>query len=233
MFLKAVVALVVIALVTACTSLLSGTPSGALPKNSAESEIFYKSVIVGGVAGAVVGGVIGHQADDKKGALIGGVVGAVIGNLIGREVAMQRIENLRNLRLEQDNLRVLLKSARSYNDKATEYNYDLEREIRQLKIRKSHSEGVQWQVKNKLYEAKKSHENIYATIEMRRKIAATLIPVQRRIVGLEIKKLQQVKRQMRSQIDVLIRSINEPVIPHLAPYPVPDPNPTHPIGERS
>ncbi|MCA9127507.1 MAG: glycine zipper 2TM domain-containing protein [Planctomycetales bacterium] len=40
---------------------------------------------VGGVAGAVIGGIIGHQNDETpEGALIGGAVGAIAGGLIGR-----------------------------------------------------------------------------------------------------------------------------------------------------
>lgn len=40
---------------------------------------------VGGVAGAVIGGIIGHQNDETpEGALIGGAVGAIAGGLLGR-----------------------------------------------------------------------------------------------------------------------------------------------------
>lgn len=40
---------------------------------------------VGGAAGAIIGGIIGHQNDETpEGALIGGAVGAITGGLIGR-----------------------------------------------------------------------------------------------------------------------------------------------------
>jgi uncharacterized protein YcfJ len=40
---------------------------------------------VGGAAGAIIGGIIGHQNDETpEGAIIGGVVGAVAGGLAGR-----------------------------------------------------------------------------------------------------------------------------------------------------
>ncbi len=43
-----------------------------------------KGAALGGVAGAVVGGVIGHQSrDTAEGALIGGAVGAIAGGVIG------------------------------------------------------------------------------------------------------------------------------------------------------
>ena len=50
---------------------------------------------VGGLAGAVIGGIIGHQNDETpEGALIGGAVGAIAGGLLGdakdQEVARQR-----------------------------------------------------------------------------------------------------------------------------------------------
>lgn len=49
----------------------------------------------GGVAGAIIGGIIGHQNDETpEGALIGGAVGAITGGLIGRaqddEIQRQR-----------------------------------------------------------------------------------------------------------------------------------------------
>lgn len=43
-----------------------------------------KGAALGGVAGAVVGGIIGHQNDETpEGALIGGAVGAIAGGVIG------------------------------------------------------------------------------------------------------------------------------------------------------
>jgi uncharacterized protein YcfJ len=40
---------------------------------------------VGGIAGAVIGGIIGHQNDETpEGALIGGAIGAITGSLIGK-----------------------------------------------------------------------------------------------------------------------------------------------------
>jgi hypothetical protein len=50
---------------------------------------------VGGLAGAVIGGIIGHQNDEvPEGALIGGAVGAIAGNVLGahrdQDVAMHR-----------------------------------------------------------------------------------------------------------------------------------------------
>jgi hypothetical protein len=54
-----------------------------------------QGVGMGGLAGAVIGGVIGHQNDElAEGALIGGAVGAIAGGVIGhqkdQQVARQR-----------------------------------------------------------------------------------------------------------------------------------------------
>ena len=51
---------------------------------------------VGGAAGAIIGGIIGHQNDETpEGALIGGAVGAITGGLIGRaqdnQINQQRV----------------------------------------------------------------------------------------------------------------------------------------------
>lgn len=45
-----------------------------------------RGAVGGGVAGAIIGGIIGHQNDETaEGALIGGAVGALAGGLIGNE----------------------------------------------------------------------------------------------------------------------------------------------------
>lgn len=72
----------VIAMVT-CTS--------SLPAQSYRRQ----DATVGGIAGAVIGGIIGHQNNETpEGALIGGAVGAIAGSMIGdakdQEVARQR-----------------------------------------------------------------------------------------------------------------------------------------------
>jgi hypothetical protein len=46
---------------------------------------------LGGVAGAVIGGIVGHQNDETpEGALIGGAIGAVTGGVIGRARAQSQ-----------------------------------------------------------------------------------------------------------------------------------------------
>ncbi len=46
--------------------------------------------ILGGVAGAVIGGIVGHQNDETpEGALIGGAVGAIAGGMIGNQRQQQ------------------------------------------------------------------------------------------------------------------------------------------------
>ncbi len=46
-----------------------------------------KGAAVGGLGGATIGGIIGHQTgDDVKGAAIGGAIGAVGGMLVGEKM---------------------------------------------------------------------------------------------------------------------------------------------------
>lgn len=61
---------------------------------------------VGGVTGAVIGGIIGHQNDEvPEGALIGGAVGAIAGGLLGRaqenDLARQRYYQQQAYRQQQ------------------------------------------------------------------------------------------------------------------------------------
>jgi hypothetical protein len=45
-----------------------------------------RGILGGGAAGAVIGGIVGHQNDETaEGALIGGAVGAIAGGLLGNE----------------------------------------------------------------------------------------------------------------------------------------------------
>ncbi len=56
--------------------------------------------VLGGVGGAVIGGIIGHQNDETpEGALIGGAVGAVAGGLIGN--ARDKAERDRYYQMQQ------------------------------------------------------------------------------------------------------------------------------------
>ncbi len=67
--------------VTLCLGLL---PSVLVPSASAQQRT-TQGAAVGGAAGAIIGGIIGHQNDEvPEGALIGGAVGAITGGLIGR-----------------------------------------------------------------------------------------------------------------------------------------------------
>lgn len=54
--------------------------AGNLPAQSYRNQ----DAAVGGIAGAVIGGIIGHQNDETpEGALIGGAVGAIAGGILG------------------------------------------------------------------------------------------------------------------------------------------------------
>lgn len=67
--------------VTLCLGLL---PSVFIPTAHAQQRT-TQGAAVGGAAGAIIGGIIGHQNDEvPEGALIGGAVGAITGGLIGR-----------------------------------------------------------------------------------------------------------------------------------------------------
>lgn len=56
----------------------------AFASNSWAQQRGRDGAVAGGAAGAIIGGIIGHQNDETpEGALIGGVVGAVAGGLMG------------------------------------------------------------------------------------------------------------------------------------------------------
>lgn len=61
-------------------SLIFGLTSTALAQQNTRD-----GAVIGGTAGAVIGGIIGHQNDETpEGAIIGGLVGAVAGGLAGK-----------------------------------------------------------------------------------------------------------------------------------------------------
>ncbi|MGY0398619.1 MAG: OmpA family protein [Ostreibacterium sp.] len=74
-FQKFFLAVIVAGMLTGCTSL---------------SLTQDQKTAVGAVGGAVVGGVLGHQINDKKGRYVGAILGALAGGAIGRYMTKQQ-----------------------------------------------------------------------------------------------------------------------------------------------
>jgi len=93
-----------------------------------------KGAVIGGAAGAVLGGVLGNNrgsGNAKRGAVIGGVVGAAAGGIIGammdkQERELRQIEGVNVQRTSTDELKVTVKkSDGSANaSKLVEYSVD-------------------------------------------------------------------------------------------------------------
>ena len=67
-------------------TLLSLVTVLSLVSSSFAQSYRNQDAATGGLAGAVIGGIIGHQNDETpEGALIGGAIGAIAGGLLGRE----------------------------------------------------------------------------------------------------------------------------------------------------
>ena len=77
---------------------------------------------------ALVGGLIGAAAGDKKGALIGAAVGAGVGYLAGNEIAKRKANYAR----EEDFLEAEIAQAEALNQEAVAYNEKLRGQISSL-----------------------------------------------------------------------------------------------------
>jgi outer membrane lipoprotein SlyB len=91
-----------------------------LTSNSFAQQRSRDGAVAGGAAGAIIGGIIGHQNDETpEGALIGGVVGAVAGGLMGN-ARDQQINRERyyqaQLYDQQQQLRQLARPSMRMND---------------------------------------------------------------------------------------------------------------------
>jgi hypothetical protein len=71
--------------------LQSGLFASVIASGSLSLAQTKDGAILGGVAGAVIGGIVGHQNDETpEGALIGGAVGAIAGGMIGNHRQQQQ-----------------------------------------------------------------------------------------------------------------------------------------------
>ena len=88
-----------------------------------------RGATVGGVAGAIIGGVIGHQNDETpEGAIIGGAVGAVTGGIIGHA------QNQREAEMRAAQQRTYQASSRphpNYYQQRQQHTYYQNRPVRQ------------------------------------------------------------------------------------------------------
>ncbi|HUP44868.1 MAG TPA: OmpA family protein [Thermoanaerobaculia bacterium] len=101
---------------TILVAVLATTPAFANVATSRDKTI--KGVAIGGVAGAIVGGVLGNNrgsGNARRGAVIGGVVGAATGGIVGammdrQERELRQIEGLDVSRIDEDELKVTVRN---------------------------------------------------------------------------------------------------------------------------
>ncbi len=97
-------------------ALLSVTP--AFADVASERDKTKKGAAIGGIAGAIVGGVLGNNrgsGNAKRGVAIGGVVGAATGAIVGammdrQERELRQIEGVDVTRIDEDELKVTVKN---------------------------------------------------------------------------------------------------------------------------
>ena len=97
-------------------ALLAVTP--AFADVASERDKTKKGAAIGGIAGAIVGGVLGNNRGSghaKRGVAIGGVVGAATGAIVGammdrQERELRQIEGVDVTRIDEDELKVTVKN---------------------------------------------------------------------------------------------------------------------------
>jgi outer membrane protein OmpA-like peptidoglycan-associated protein len=97
-------------------ALLAVTP--AFADVASERDKTRKGAVIGGIAGAIIGGVIHNNrgsGNAKRGAVIGGVVGAATGAIVGakmdkQERELRQIEGVDVSRVDEDELKVTVRN---------------------------------------------------------------------------------------------------------------------------
>lgn len=201
---------------TACNSMptalsgLSGSSLGVVPDNTQEQQIFQQALGVGTVAGVAVGTLVGREVGGEgnrtKGGLAGGLIGGIVGAAIAREVAKEQIRNLRDVKLENENLEQVLQGARAYNAEIAQYNSDLKKEIVRLKKMEQHERARLAQGLRR--KAELSEGKISDSIESRSEMAAALEGAQQRQLRAELRELKAEYREVSRQVEEL-RKIEE------------------------
>ncbi|MCI5192651.1 MAG: hypothetical protein D3915_05930 [Candidatus Electrothrix sp. AU1_5] len=168
---KLVILLIAIFLLSSCAGMQPGgeTQSTDL-ENSGETTIFLQAVGVGSGVGLGVGLLACDSLDGVAKKLCIASTTA-IGGGIGYYVAQEQINNLDQVRLENEQLSNLVTEARRYNNKAVAYNSQLKQEISQLKQSRRRDPN---DVANKLNEVRNKRNKVIEAMNVRRTMLAKL-----------------------------------------------------------
>jgi len=90
-----------------------------------EERIGGQATATGAVLGGVAGALIGGDKNREGGAIIGAVIGGLAGNQVGKK----RVRNLQAKQAETDRLADRVASARAFNRDMYAYNQDLNKQI--------------------------------------------------------------------------------------------------------
>lgn len=201
--------LVIVSMLTASCAKkpCQGTPDedgNTPPQESAERAIIAQAVAAGAVVGGGIGAAVGSAVDrDGKGVLIGACVGLVVGGLAGLFVAEKQIENLRDIKLENDQLEALLEKAEEYNREIVAFNEQLRQDIDDLKCKNQKERKELAGQKQEELEA--YQKNLAARISEREKLVATLIPEQQEPYMETLRALVKEKEEL----DKMIKDLNK------------------------
>ncbi|MCP4351622.1 MAG: hypothetical protein GY795_39660 [Desulfobacterales bacterium] len=179
------------------------------PQNSAEREIFIQAIATAAAIGAVAGGIYGYtkdgkdksEEDKKKSAAKAAGWGALAGSIIGTVVANEQIKNLRDFEMKNDQLEVLLKNAREYNQRVANDNNDLRQQIAQLRNNtKTEQARIAMDKKKQL---EKYQAQVQAAIAERTELSEKLVPKQKEQYQKTLRGLEAEKQKLIAAIEEL------------------------------
>ncbi len=207
---KTIVFITILSFLSSCATM----PGFRKPQNSNERDIFIQAI----AAGAVIGGAAGFliKKFDKNETLmkyynkfckmIGVKIpvelfGSAIGAAIGWAVALNQIENLRDIQLENQQLEALLNSAKQYNRKVADYNNNLEQQIIQLeKKNKEEQKRIAMEKKKQVEEYR---AKVSAAITEREKLSKALVHSQKEQYQKTLRKLKAEEEKLDAAINKL------------------------------
>lgn len=197
---KRIIALLItVFLLSACANMQTGQYLSGGLDNSAEMTIFFQAVGVGAGLGLGAGLLACNKLEGTARKLCVASATA-IGGGIGYFVAKQQINNLNQVRLENNQMEAMLSAARKYNSDTASYNAQLRREIQQLRQRRGWNPK---EVQGKLYAVRNKQKKVNEALEVRRRVVAKLSDSQQR------SRYQQTLRQLESESSRLNSSMRE------------------------
>lgn len=178
-----------------------GSLSDHLITSENERAIISESIMGGAAAGMAVGTIAALiWGQSTEATLVGAGVGSLGGIIAGRVIGLNRIREIKDLKLENNKMKDFLYSADITNKKIADKNRELAGQISSLHLKKKSGEEQKAIAQQELKQAQKQQEEIKKLMEDRKIIAEALENEQEKQYQ---KRLEELKKQDEALSDLI------------------------------